>query len=317
MDDRRNYYRVLHLQPDAPIELVRVNYRTLMQKLGQHPDLGGEGWSAAHLNAAYRTLSDPARRAAYDRELLSRYEIEVIAQGRPKARPRKGGASKDAGANRRNFYRVLQVQHDAPIEIIERSHRALRAATPADCGLLDEALALLSDRGKRAAYDRLLEVCEHQDALARLALATGPDDWEPLILSYCAFCKTPHARPEDDAEARCGECASPLFPPPASLRGLARRAVARVLRDDPIQLFTNWPMNGIPGRLTDLSPTGLRCETRAHLDEDDVVKVSSPAFDAVGSVAHAQREAETTSAGLRFLTVRFQQATGNFQSIKA
>ena len=75
-------------------------------------------------------------------------------------------------------------------------------------------------------------------------------------------------------------------------------------------------MAGISGRLTDLSPTGMRCETAARLDPDDVVKVASPGFDAVGSVAHCQREGGTTLAGLRFLTVRFQLATGNFQSIK-
>ena len=88
MNDRRNYYRVLHLQPDAPIELVRVNYRTMMQKLGAHPDLGGEDWTAAHLNDAYRVLTDPELRAEYDRELLSQWDLAAIAQGRAKAKAR-------------------------------------------------------------------------------------------------------------------------------------------------------------------------------------------------------------------------------------
>jgi hypothetical protein len=38
--NRRNYYRILHVQPDAPMEVIRASYRTLMQKLRFHPDLG-------------------------------------------------------------------------------------------------------------------------------------------------------------------------------------------------------------------------------------------------------------------------------------
>ncbi|HCO42959.1 MAG TPA: hypothetical protein DIT63_02430 [Gammaproteobacteria bacterium] len=67
--NRRNYYRILHLQPDAPDAVIRTAYRTLMQTLRQHPDLGGDGATASLLNEAYATLSDPDRRAAYDAQL--------------------------------------------------------------------------------------------------------------------------------------------------------------------------------------------------------------------------------------------------------
>lgn len=68
-DNRRNYYRILHVQPDAPLEIIKSSYRTLMQRLRMHPDLGGDHWNASLLNEAYAVLTDPARRAAYDREL--------------------------------------------------------------------------------------------------------------------------------------------------------------------------------------------------------------------------------------------------------
>ena len=42
MENRRNYYRILHVQPDAPTEIIKSSYRTLMQKLRMHPDLGGD-----------------------------------------------------------------------------------------------------------------------------------------------------------------------------------------------------------------------------------------------------------------------------------
>jgi curved DNA-binding protein CbpA len=69
MENRRNYYRVLHVQPDAPAEIIRTSYRTLMQRLRMHPDLGGDHWNAALINEAFATLNDPQKRAAYDRAL--------------------------------------------------------------------------------------------------------------------------------------------------------------------------------------------------------------------------------------------------------
>ncbi len=67
--NQRNYYRILHVQPDAPLQIITSSYRTLMQKLKQHPDLGGEHANAALINEAYSVLTDPAKRAAYDQTL--------------------------------------------------------------------------------------------------------------------------------------------------------------------------------------------------------------------------------------------------------
>jgi hypothetical protein len=68
MENRRNFYRILHVQPDAPTEIIKSSYRTLMQKLRMHPDLGGDEWNATLINEAYQTLMDAARRAEYDRQ---------------------------------------------------------------------------------------------------------------------------------------------------------------------------------------------------------------------------------------------------------
>jgi curved DNA-binding protein CbpA len=71
--NRRNYYRILQVQPDAPTEIIRASYRTLMRELKRHPDLGGSTWDASVLNEAFETLSDPQRRAAYDEKLFLTY----------------------------------------------------------------------------------------------------------------------------------------------------------------------------------------------------------------------------------------------------
>src|SRR5690606_3216066 len=59
--NRRNYYRVLHVQPDAPTEIIRMSYLTLMRRLKMHPDLGGDHRKAALINEAFATLVDPVR----------------------------------------------------------------------------------------------------------------------------------------------------------------------------------------------------------------------------------------------------------------
>jgi hypothetical protein len=70
--ERRNLYRILHVQPEAPVEVIRASYRALMSALRAHPDLGGDTARAAQINAAYAVLRDPVQRAAYDRSLARR-----------------------------------------------------------------------------------------------------------------------------------------------------------------------------------------------------------------------------------------------------
>lgn len=67
MKSRYDYYRILHVAPDAPAAVIKASYRALMRGHGAHPDLGGDHAGAALINEAYETLSDPRRRAAYDR----------------------------------------------------------------------------------------------------------------------------------------------------------------------------------------------------------------------------------------------------------
>ncbi len=71
MKNRRNYYRILHVQPDAPTEVIRSSYRTMMQRLRMHPDLGGDHQNAALVNEAYAVLMNPTARAEYDASLAS------------------------------------------------------------------------------------------------------------------------------------------------------------------------------------------------------------------------------------------------------
>jgi curved DNA-binding protein CbpA len=66
MAERRDYYRILHVQRDAPAEVIRSSYRTMMQKLRMHPDLGGDHEDAALINEAFAVLNNADSRARYD-----------------------------------------------------------------------------------------------------------------------------------------------------------------------------------------------------------------------------------------------------------
>ena len=82
MENRRNYYRILHIQPDAPVAIIKASYRTQMQKLRMHPDLGGDEWNASLLNEAYQVLSDPGRRRTYDKAYFGdRGKIPLMVRG--------------------------------------------------------------------------------------------------------------------------------------------------------------------------------------------------------------------------------------------
>jgi DnaJ-class molecular chaperone len=67
--ERRNLYRILYVQPEAPAAVIKASYRALMSTLRIHPDLGGDHEQAARINHAYEVLSDPQRRKAYDQSL--------------------------------------------------------------------------------------------------------------------------------------------------------------------------------------------------------------------------------------------------------
>lgn len=60
-----NYCKILGLDPAAEPEVVRAAYRELAAT--HHPDRGGDAERMRQINEAYEQLSDPARRATYDR----------------------------------------------------------------------------------------------------------------------------------------------------------------------------------------------------------------------------------------------------------
>jgi hypothetical protein len=67
-----DYYRILHVQPDAPAAIIHASYRTLVQRALATDRSSDE---VAVLDLAYTILGDPQRRAAYDVERLGQTDV--------------------------------------------------------------------------------------------------------------------------------------------------------------------------------------------------------------------------------------------------
>jgi hypothetical protein len=78
-----NLYEVLQVSAKASPEVVQAAYRVLAR--AYHPDVNGSPYAARmmrQLNAAYKVLSDPARRAKYDAQRVHQWRARSVAAER-------------------------------------------------------------------------------------------------------------------------------------------------------------------------------------------------------------------------------------------
>jgi curved DNA-binding protein CbpA len=64
--DTWDLYKTLQVDADADADVIRAAYRVLAAK--HHPDVGGSAEQMTAINQAWTILSNPAARAAYDRD---------------------------------------------------------------------------------------------------------------------------------------------------------------------------------------------------------------------------------------------------------
>jgi hypothetical protein len=77
------FYEILGVSPTASGDEIKAKYRKLIQRI--HPDLDGPAALFRQVQEAYEVLSDPARRAAYNRSLTAREGAARTSPGGAKA----------------------------------------------------------------------------------------------------------------------------------------------------------------------------------------------------------------------------------------
>lgn len=87
-----SFYEVLGLRPGATCQEIKSAYRKMARVM--HPDAVSDGRGDAadgfiRLQAAYATLSDPAKRALYDRSLLRLRPMATVGGGPELTRRRR------------------------------------------------------------------------------------------------------------------------------------------------------------------------------------------------------------------------------------
>jgi len=251
--------------------------------------------------------------------------------------------------NRRNYYRILHIQSDAELEIIQASYKVLsKQLTGKKLQLLIEAFAVVGDQIRRLQYDALLKLYSHTASVEKLKCAaqlekqsdeskamivstTGHGNkrnikqeialneaYKSLIEHYCQFCKTPYVDESFmDQNHSCTECSSPLSSPADSFASSPRRSLPRMQQSEKANIYAYWPENPTQVLLEDLSPTGLNFSMQAPLDIHQIIKVDAHHFKAIAQVAYCRYNKSTYSIGASFLTIEFLRATGSFLSTSA
>ena len=93
---RDTFYEILGVSPTASQNEIKAKYRKLIQRI--HPDLDGPTALFRQVQDAYEALSDPARRAAYDRLLSAQSGSTRLA-----SHHRRANASPETAADRQAF----------------------------------------------------------------------------------------------------------------------------------------------------------------------------------------------------------------------
>ncbi|MCO4099494.1 MAG: J domain-containing protein [Gemmatimonas sp.] len=227
--------------------------------------------------------------------------------------------------NRRNYYRVLHVQPDAPPEVVRAAYRALMARHHPDqeggdhvqAVLLNEAWAVLGNATSRAEYDarRARAGQRHRTgAEARresCAEQAPPPPSSPssphASAEHCAFCGDTNTV----GAVVCARCTAPLARAirPASHRPPSatgeRRTLPRVSRADWGTVQLHWTGEPLDIRLRNLSVGGVSFYLGAPLAVGARVRVIAAAFDAVVEVVQCNRRDSVFAVQGAFVTVGF------------
>ncbi|MEE9494503.1 MAG: DnaJ domain-containing protein [Gammaproteobacteria bacterium] len=228
------------------------------------------------------------------------------------------------GQKKRNYYQILQVQPDAPDAIIRASYRAHMqtlgmhpdlGGDAEQAALLNIAYQTLINPDKRREYDRALLA---EELSQRTEQRNKP---QPVTATTCCpFCHHSCQSQIASQESLCTRCRSPLYAArqmqPDELQ--SKRAISRISKNTPVMFYTEWPQpQPHQGIIRDISPHGLQVYAAIDVSLSSKLKLVNQKFQGIAECVSCQQD-ETTDGyrlGLIFVTLAYQQQTGNFLSM--
>ncbi len=213
-------------------------------------------------------------------------------------------------ANRRNYYRVLHVQPDAPAEVIKAAYRALMSLHHPDKGgdaekaiLVNEAYGVLADTQRRAEYD------------VKRSIKPGRGANREVKARGCPMCALP--LPSTILrDARCLRCHAPLTRASkahGSTKDGERRKIMRVNKSDWARLIITWNGTPIDVRMRDLSLDGISVYSGALIPIGTTVRVEGAAFDVVAEIVSTRKMANVFTLHAKLVTAQFVAQGGFIQ----
>ena len=159
-------YTLLQVHPAAPAELISAAYWRLMGRAKvSGGEKGPEGSTVRRLNQAYNTLSDPKKRAAYDRTLNIPPSLPTAVAPADGHSDTESNGQSDAsnGAAAPDYYELLRIDPAAETGVIEGAYEVMRSryqalietgeAAPGVLDLLQRAFQTMRDPERRRIYD--------------------------------------------------------------------------------------------------------------------------------------------------------------------
>ena len=318
MRNLRNYYRILHVERDAPAAVIKGSYRTLMQTLRHHPDLGGDERNAQLLNEAMATLGDPVARARYDATLAAHPSGPAL-RGAPAGRGRDGDVRSDTGPPGTGASDV------GPDDADPGGDAADDPAADGDDDVRHDASHDEPARGHRSRRDP----SSPEDVPSRRASPATPA--VPLAVTpparRCPFCDRA-AVPSADAPigpyaapSACAGCGGPIAPPRVGVGidgATERRRSPRLDHETTATLRhrSRAPEDAEDVTVLELSGNGCVLESATPVAAGDVVLLRARTLSAIATVrsCDASARAPRRRIALAFLTVELHASAGSFVS---
>ncbi len=301
VDNVPNYYRLLHVHPDAPAAVIKASYRAMMQKMRLHPDLGGDEGVAQQLNIAVATLCHSIKRSEYD---------ALLAAQDGRSQPAPGGTPTSDASNTSDTSNSAQADQTG------------RSGTSSSHGQAQSSYRESAHKASNEGYT------EAPYSAASASRNTHLFPTKP----HCPFCHTvyPAKAPTNrmivpdiyDKTNRCSQCQGSATPI-NQLANSDNDDLRRIYRHDhktPVLLWSHWPtVAPITATMTDLSTAGCALEYSTVVDVNTVVLLDSPLLNGIGKIRYS-RPSECGSfitAGLEFLTLQITAEPGAVFSVTA